>query len=86
MSKKIRWGVLGVARIATVKVIPAMQKGELSQITAIASRDAAKAEAAARDLGIPKHYGSYEALMRPASIREKSSSEFTSFWRRSALR
>ena len=36
---KIRWGVLGVAKIATEKVIPAMQRGERSTVTAIASRD-----------------------------------------------
>ena len=66
--KKIRWGVLGVARIATVKVIPGMQQGELTEIAAIASRDLAKAQAAARDLGIPKAYGSYEELLADPEI------------------
>ena len=66
--KKLRWGVLGVARIATVKVIPAMQQGELTRIAAIASRDLAKAQAAARDLGIPKAYGSYEELLADPEI------------------
>ena len=42
--QKVRWGVLGAARIATVKVIPAMQKGEFCEIAAIASRDRARAE------------------------------------------
>jgi predicted dehydrogenase len=58
--KKVRWGVLGVARIATKLVIPAMQKGDVCEVVGIASRDRAKAEAAARELGIPKSYGSYE--------------------------
>ena len=66
--KKIRWGVLGVARIATVKVIPAMQQGELTEVAAIASRDLARAQAAARDLGIPKAYGSYEELLADPEI------------------
>jgi predicted dehydrogenase len=68
MPKKIRWGVLGVAKIATAKVIPAMQRCEFAEITAIASRDPAKAETAAHQLGIPKSYGSYEALLADPAI------------------
>ena len=68
MSNKIRWGVLGVAKIATVKVIPAMQRGTLTEIAAIASRDLAKAENAASELGIPKAYGSYEELIADSAI------------------
>jgi predicted dehydrogenase len=66
--KKIRWGVLGVAHIATAKVIPAMQRGDLTEIAAIASRDMAKADAAARELNIPKAYGSYEELLADPEI------------------
>jgi predicted dehydrogenase len=65
---KVRWGVLGVAGIATKKVIPAMQLGQHSEIVAIASRDLARAQSAARDLGIPKAYGSYEALLADPEI------------------
>ena len=68
MAKKIRWGVLGVAKIATVKVIPAMQQGTLSEVTAIASRELGKAQAAAQALGIPKAYGSYEELLADPDI------------------
>ena len=45
--RKVKWGVLGVANIATEKVIPAMQGGERCDIAAIASRDEAKAREAA---------------------------------------
>jgi len=65
---KVRWGVLGVAKIAMEKVIPAMQKAELCEIAAIASRDAAKAQQAAAKLGIPKAYGSYENLLADPDI------------------
>jgi predicted dehydrogenase len=61
--RKVRWGVLGVAGIATRKVIPAMQQGEWSTVTAIASRDITKARAAAGPLGIAKAYGSYDELL-----------------------
>jgi predicted dehydrogenase len=65
---KIRWGVLGVANIATKKVIPAMQHGEWSTVQAIASRDGARAKQAAESLGIPKAYGSYEELVADPEI------------------
>lgn len=65
---KVRWGVLGVAKIAVEKVIPAMQKAHLCEIAAIASRDAAKAQQAAAKLGISKAYGSYEALVADPQI------------------
>jgi predicted dehydrogenase len=65
---KVRWGVLGVAAIAVKKVIPAMQRGTDSEIVAIASRDAGKAAEAARSLGIPKAYGSYDELLRDPDV------------------
>src|SRR5579863_6477101 len=68
MPNKIRWGVLGAARIAVNKVIPGMQRCQHAEIAAIASRDAAKAEAAAKQLGIAKAYGSYEALLKDPTI------------------
>ena len=66
--RKLRWGVLGVANIAVVKVIPAMQRGERSEIVAIASRHLGKAQQAARKLGIPKAYGSYDELLADPEI------------------
>jgi predicted dehydrogenase len=67
-QSKVKWGVLGVAAIAVKKVIPRMQKGAWSEIAAIASRDARKADGAAKSLGIPKAYGSYEALLADPEI------------------
>ena len=66
--KKVKWGVLGAASIAVRKVIPGMQKGAGSEITAIASRSRKKAEEAARRLGIPKAHGSYEELLQDGEI------------------
>jgi len=66
--RKVRWGVLGAARIAMNKVIPAMLQGEYTEVAAIASRDRAKAEEAARKLGIAKAYGSYEELLADPEI------------------
>jgi predicted dehydrogenase len=65
---KVRWGVLGVASIAVRRAIPAMQKGDWCEVSAIASRDRAKAEEAARRFGIPKSYGSYEELLADPEV------------------
>src|SRR6185312_13565668 len=46
MLAKIRWGVLGAANIAVKKVVPGMQKGTRSEVTAIASRDLSRAQEA----------------------------------------
>lgn len=62
------WGVLGAARIATEKVIPAMQRSELSRVDAIASRNPERAAAAAGRLSIPTAYGSYEELLADPSV------------------
>jgi predicted dehydrogenase len=67
-KEKVKWGVLGTASIATRKVIPGMQKGEWSAVTAIASRDLHKATYAASKLGIEKSYGSYEELLADPEI------------------
>jgi predicted dehydrogenase len=68
MHEKIRWGVIGAANIAVKKVIPAMQLGNHSRVTAIASRDLAKAQRAAETLGIPKTYGSYDELLNDPDV------------------
>jgi predicted dehydrogenase len=66
--KKIRWGILSTAKIGTEKVIPAMQKGQFCEVTALASRSLEPAQKVARELGIPKSYGSYEELLADPDI------------------
>ncbi len=64
----VKWGVIGVAKIAVDKVIPAMQASPWSTVTAIASRSLDKAEEAARRLNIARVYGSYEDLLADPDI------------------
>src|SRR5262245_20919522 len=66
--QRVRWGVLGVARIATVTVIPAMLQCAHAEILGLASRSREKAESAARQFGIPKAYGSYDELLDDPEI------------------
>lgn len=60
---KAQWGVLGTARIAIQKVIPAIQLSKLGEVIAIASRDIVRARTAADALNIRKPYDSYDALL-----------------------
>ena len=68
MMVPVRWGVLGVAGIATSRVIPAMQMSDLCSIEAIASRDRARARNAADTFNIPRSYGNYNALLNDPAI------------------
>jgi predicted dehydrogenase len=68
VSEAVKWGVLGVAKIAVEKVIPAMQRGAQTRIEAIASREETRAQQAATLLGISKAYGSYEQLLNDPEI------------------
>ena len=58
----MRFGILSTADIGVGSVIPAIQASD-HEATAIASRDANRAEAVADATGIPRAYGSYEALL-----------------------
>ena len=68
MTRKVSWGVLSVAQIGVKQVLPAMQRGEVARIDAIASRDLGRAKAAAAKLGLAKAYGSYEELLADPTI------------------
>lgn len=68
MPDKVRWGVLGVANFAVTKFIPAFRQCELAVVDGIASRDLARAQRTASELGISKAYGSYEELLADPEI------------------
>ncbi|RJO71882.1 MAG: gfo/Idh/MocA family oxidoreductase [Myxococcales bacterium] len=65
--KKIRWGILGCAKIAR-QLIKGIGEGETGEVAAIASRDYAKARAWAEQNGIPHAYGSYDELLRAGVV------------------
>jgi predicted dehydrogenase len=66
--KPVRWGILSTALIGTQRVIPGMLKSPLLQVAAMASRDLARARAAAEPLRIPTVYGTYEELLADPTI------------------
>lgn len=66
--KKVRWGQLSTANIGVAKVLPGMKHAQHCEIVAISSRRLADAQAAAKKLGIPKAYGSYEELLADPEV------------------
>jgi predicted dehydrogenase len=66
--EKVRWGVLSTAKIGREKVIPATQRSQLGLVTAIASRDLARARSVATELGIEKSYGAYQQLLSDRNV------------------
>lgn len=68
IARKIRWGVLGYARIARENVIPAIQRANNSEFRAIASRDQAKLAACRTQFNVPKTFPGYAELLRDPEI------------------
>jgi len=68
MARTVNWGVLSTAKIGVEKVIPAMQRGRVSRIAAIASRDVGRARDVGARLGTAKAYGAYDELLADPEI------------------
>src|SRR5690606_16833598 len=66
--KKVRWGILGTAKIAREWLIPAMHLAENAEVVAVASRSLESAERYARDNNIPKAFGSYAELIQSGEV------------------
>ncbi len=68
MDGKLQWGVLSTANIGRAAVNPAIQASRNGTLAAVASRDAARARDFAERHGVPRHYGSYDALLDDTDI------------------
>jgi D-xylose 1-dehydrogenase (NADP+, D-xylono-1,5-lactone-forming) len=66
-NARLRWGLISTARISA-DVIPGLQRSSKNELVAVASRDLAVAEEFARSNGIPRAFGSYEALLGDAAV------------------
>lgn len=67
-EKKLRWGVISTANIGRAAVIPALKCAGNGELVAVASRSEEKAQDFADKQGIPRAYGSYEALLAAEDI------------------
>ncbi len=63
LGTTIRWGILGAARIARRRLIPAIAASRNGRLAAIASRDGDRASEVAAESAIPLALTGYEALL-----------------------
>ena len=63
----LRWGILGAGRIAP-RLVRAVAASPRGTVTAVASRDDARARAFAARHGIPHAFGSYEDLLGSSDV------------------
>ena len=63
----LRIGILSTANIAR-SFVKGVSPSKQVTVSAVASRDSAKAEHFAAQTGIPRHLGSYEALLTDRDI------------------
>jgi D-xylose 1-dehydrogenase (NADP+, D-xylono-1,5-lactone-forming) len=66
-SEIVKWGIVSTADINR-KLIPGAHASEKVELVAVASRDQARADSYAREWGIPRAYGTYEALLADPDI------------------
>jgi D-xylose 1-dehydrogenase (NADP+, D-xylono-1,5-lactone-forming) len=67
-ESRLRWGIMGCARISRRGLIPGLRSSRTGSLVSLASRDRALAQAWAREFGIPKAFGSYEELLGDPEI------------------
>ena len=66
-EKHACWGLLSTARI-NERLIPAIRASEQSELSAVASRSEERAQAYAKQWGIPHAYGTYEQMLADPAI------------------
>ena len=66
-SNRLRWGVLGTARIADA-LVEAIRQTDNSDLVAVASRSLEQVQAWANERGVPMAFGSYAELLESDAI------------------
>jgi predicted dehydrogenase len=65
---KMRFGILGAARIAARALVPGIQNSSNAELVAVAARDGARAQAFAKEHSIPVALEGYQALLERDDI------------------
>lgn len=64
----VRWGIVGCGSIASAAIAPAIGWADGSELVAVASRSDERARRKATELGAPRAYGAYEALLADEEV------------------
>jgi predicted dehydrogenase len=67
-DRPFQWGILSAANIARRRFVPGVQMVGAGDVAAVAARDGDRAREFAAELGIPRAYDSYEALLADPEI------------------
>jgi predicted dehydrogenase len=62
-GSKLRWGILGCARITRRGLIPGLRASARNELVALASRDRQRVQEWAAEFQVPKAYASYEEVL-----------------------
>jgi predicted dehydrogenase len=68
VATRLRWGILGCARITRRGLVPGIRASGTGVLHALASRDPATARAWAVEFGVPRAHTSYEALLEDPEV------------------
>src|SRR5919108_2738442 len=68
MAGRLRWGIVGTARIARTLFVPGVRASAETAVLAVGSRSLEAARLFADQLAIPRAYGSYEALLADPDV------------------
>ena len=68
MKRTVNWGVLGVAAIATGKVMPAFKEAPSAILFALASRDPEKGRATCQEFGVVRAHDNYASLLADPEV------------------
>ena len=67
-GQRLRWGILGAARIARTQFVPGVRASRTGSVVALASRDGQRAEAMAAEHAIPRAYAAYADLLADPQV------------------
>lgn len=67
-NRPFRWGIISTAKIGREQVLPAIARSQSGVIHAIASRDAARAQAEAARFNAGRWYDDYDALLADPDV------------------
>src|SRR5262249_49961769 len=65
---KLRWGILGCARITPRGLIPGLRASVRNELRALASRDPTRVQAWAEELQVPQAHARYEDLLADPEV------------------
>jgi predicted dehydrogenase len=67
-SRHVRWGIIGCGNIATTAIAPAIKWAQHAELLAVSSRTQERAYKKAAEIGAPRAYGCYEALLADSEV------------------